>query len=123
MQFGFMILLGYGAWKAIILSFRSMKSKRVVRSVPGADIFSFADTVEERQMLRHDLRILLCHNLPLRALTDSSSMFSIIIRSTTTTERNLMVDLQAAREAFDKKEFAGIERIRRGENVADELRK
>lgn len=92
-QLGFIVLLVEGAGKVVILSFASQKSKRLVRSALRVEIFDFTADDEAALLIRHDLRTLLQQYIPLRELAYSSSLFSFIIRSTTTTDRLLMVNL------------------------------
>lgn len=72
---------------------------------------------------RTTVGILLQRDVPLHALNDSSSIFSLIIRSTTSRERRLLIDLQAAREAFDNKKRAEIGWSEQRQNFADALTK
>lgn len=51
-------------------------------------------------LLRHDLEAMVKNKLPLIILTDSESLFKIIVKATTTTEQNLMVDVKATREEY-----------------------
>lgn len=122
-QLGFTVLLVDGSGNACVVLFASSKSKRVFRSVLGAEIFAFADGADEALILMHDLRYMLKEEVPLKALTDSSSLFSIIIRSTSITERRLMIYLQAAREAFDRSDIAEIGWIERARNISYSLTK
>lgn len=96
---GFLILLGDGSGTVCVMSFASRKSKRVGRSVLGSELFAFRGAVDEALHILHDLKMLLGRDVALKALTDSS-LFSIIVRSSTATECGLMIDLQAARGAF-----------------------
>lgn len=122
-QLGFMILPVDGAGKECILNFANPKSKRLVRYIIGTQIFSFADALDEVLMLCPDLRTLFRCSLPLPALTDRLSFLSILIRSNTTTEQQLLIYLQAARETCDNKEIGEIRWIPRTKRVANALTK
>lgn len=91
--------------------------------VLGAKIFAFADSVDEALLvlIRHDGNMILGMDVPLKALIEISSLFTIVITSTTTTERRLMIDLQAAREAFCRRYIAEIGWIEKEKNVAGVL--
>lgn len=52
---GLMVLLVDGVGNANVLSFASRNSKRVVHSVLRANIFAFADAIDEALLLGHDL--------------------------------------------------------------------
>lgn len=73
-------------------------------------------------MVRHDLGAIMRHGLPLRVLTDSSSLFSVVVKSTITTEKRLMNDLHARKEAFERKDLTEIGWIRRELNFGDGLK-
>ena len=49
---------------------------------------------------RHEL-CTLSFKILLSMFTDSESLFKVIGKSTTTTEKRLMIDVKAAREAYD----------------------
>lgn len=98
---GYIILLDDGTGRAEINHFASMKEKRVVRSVLGAQIFAFSDVVDVAIMLRHALRAIQQPERPLIELTDSSMLFSVVVTSTTTTMKRIDFDVQSAREAFE----------------------
>lgn len=89
----------------------------------GAEVLAFPDGFDYAYMLRYDLQRILGRTVPLAMLTDSESLFKTILKSTTTTEKRLMIDMQAAREAYGKKEISDVEWIRSEENSADKLTK
>lgn len=74
--------------------------KRVVRSVLGAAIFALADAVYVAFMLRNDLRAILRRERPVRVQTESFGLFSMVLKSSTTTEIRQMINYRAAREAL-----------------------
>lgn len=83
----------------------------------------FANAVEEAFLLGHDLEVILCKDVPLKALTDRFSLFRIIIRCTIITERRLMMDPQAGTEKFDRQHVVYVNCIDRNVNTADSLTK
>jgi hypothetical protein len=54
--------------------------------------------------MRHDLQMMLKHNVPIIMLTDSLSLFDIIAKSTTPTEKGLAIDLDVVRWAYARQE-------------------
>lgn len=121
-QLGFLLLLCDASGKCNILHLSSYKSKRVTMSVLGAEVLAFADGFDYVYLMRHDLQRILGHH-PLAMLTDSESLFKCIVKSTTTTEKRLMIDIEAAREAYCKQEISDIGWIRYEDNPADGLTK
>lgn len=93
------------------------------RSVMGAEVLAFADGFDYAYLLRHDLQSVIGHSLPLAILTDSESLFKTIVKSTTTTEKRLMIDIREAREAYGKQEISDVGWIRSEDNPADGLTK
>lgn len=56
-------------------------------------------------------------------LTDSNSLFKVIVKSSTTTERRLMIDVSATRAAYECCEINIVGWIKSTHNVADGLTK
>lgn len=89
----------------------------------GSGTVSFADAVDEAVLLPHDLKVLLGRDVPLKALTHRSSLFSIIIRLSTPTERRHILDPQVAMEAFHNRDIAEIGWKEREMNITEEFTK
>lgn len=109
--------------KASILNFNSYKSKRVLRSVLGGETLAFSDAFDAAYSIRHDLQRILRREIPLAMLTDSMSLFKVIINSSTMTEKRLMIDLNAARDAYKTSDIGHIGWLRSGSNLANGLTK
>ena len=122
-QLGFLIVLADSSGRANLLHFASHKSRRVTRSVMGAEVLAFADGFDFAFLLRHDLRGIMKQKLPLAMFTDSDSLFKTIVKSTTTTEKRLMIDVEAAREAYGRQDISDVGWIRSQDNPADGLTK
>lgn len=74
------------------------ETRRTLRS--GAQSFTVADVVDIAILLHYDLQDTLKKELPLRVLTDRSSLSFMVVNSTKTTEKYLMINLRAAMEAI-----------------------
>lgn len=59
--------------------------------------------------------------LKIQILTDSETLFYVIVRNASTTERRLMIDVQAAREAYNDGIIDDIIWIERKYNLADAM--
>lgn len=79
-QLGFIILLVEGSCKACILSFARRNSKRIVRLVVGDAFFTFPEAEDKTPLIPHGLRIILKKEVRPKGLTDTSLLFSMIIR-------------------------------------------
>ena len=84
-QIGFLIFLQDKTGSANLIEYFSRKSRRVVRSVLGSEILAFADAVDVAILLRFDLQKILNRQIDVRILADSSSLFDVITKSSTTT--------------------------------------
>lgn len=62
-------------------------------------------------------------HLEVQVLTDSETLFQVIIRYASTTKRRLMVDVKAAKEAYYDEIINAIVWIRRKFNLVDGMTK
>ena len=122
-QLGIMILLTDSSGSANVLHFNSYKSKRVVRSVLGGETYAFADAFDISFTIRHDLRNTLQKDIKLTLLTDSMSLFKVIVNSSITTEKRLMIHISAVREAYERSDMDYIGWIPSKFNIANGLSK
>ncbi|PXF45775.1 hypothetical protein BWQ96_04442 [Gracilariopsis chorda] len=106
-----------------ILSCRSYNSRRVVRSVMGAEVYAFADGFDVAHMLRFDLESIMNRKLRLCILTDIKSLFDTTVKNSFISEKRLMIEVQAAREAYQQLEILDIGHISGSNNPADGLTK
>ena len=95
----------------------------MVRSVLGAETFALANTCDTAIVLQHDLKKILKKTLKIKTLTDSEALFNVMIKNANTTEKRLMIDIKAAREAFNDGIIEHIVWIRRQFNLADSVTK
>lgn len=61
--------------------------------------------------------------MPITILTDSHSLFKVIVKSTTATGESLMLDVEVAREAYANGAVHSVGWIRSYENLEDALTK
>lgn len=92
-QLGHIIVLSDATGKCNVLQYRSHKSRRVTRSVLGAEVYAFAEGFDNAYMIRHDLKQLLQRPIPLSMFTNSKSLFDVLVKNSYTTERRLIIDL------------------------------
>lgn len=74
-------------------------------------------------MIRHDLEDMFKKRIPITVLTDSDSLFRIIIKDSVTTEKLLMIDMKAARGDYHKQDFRAVRWIFSTQNLANGLTK
>lgn len=120
---GFIIILCDSSGRAHILDYSSKKSKRVVRSIMGAEVYAFADAFDRSFVIRKDLERLLGVKIQLHMFTDSKQLFDAMTKGQQTTEKRLMIDIAAAREAYRSFEIAQVGLVSTSHNPADGLSK
>lgn len=123
-QMGYIILLADAHNKCNIVQYRSFKSKRITRSVIGAEVYAFTEAFDAAFIPKHDLEQVLGRRVPILAmLTDSKGLFDVITKHSMTSERRLMIDLLAARQAYARMEISDIGLGRTHNNPADAFTK
>ena len=118
-QIGYIIFLCDASGYCQPLFWSSKKSKRVTRSVLGSETMALADSFDMAFTIRHDLQNITRIQIPIIILTDSLSLFDVLTKATTTSEKRLMIDLTAAKEAYKKREIDTIGFVRTEYNPAD----
>lgn len=122
-QMGFIILLCDSTGRAHVLNFASRKCKRVVRSVMAGEVYAFSTAFDEAFVLRYDLEQLYGRRIPLSLFTDSKQLFDVVTKATHPTEKRLMVDIAAARQAYNRYDISNVGLIASEDNPADPLTK
>ena len=122
-QLGYIILLADKYGKCNVLHYASYKSRRVTRSVLGAEVYAFADAFDFAYVIKHDLEEILGQRVPLQMLTDSRSLFDVIVKNSTTAERRLMIDIKDVRESYEQQLISNVGFVRSADNPADAFTK
>ena len=79
-QLGNLILLADAKNDCIILSYRSYKCRRSVCSALAAETIAFVDTLYNAFLLSVRFRLIFVRKLPMRMLTESRSLYEVMIR-------------------------------------------
>ena len=122
-QLGYIVLLCDKNDNACVLHFTSYKSRRVARSLLGAETYAFADVYDFVYCVKTDLERILERRIPFNMFTDSKSLFDVITQCSHTQGRMLMIDLQSVRNAYATHEISNVGFIRGRNNPADGLTK
>ncbi len=122
-QLGYIITLADKNNNCCVLAFSSKRSRRIVRSTTAGEGLAFADGFDMSYTMREDMQQAVGKQIPIVMITDSQILFNIITRRRTTTERRMMIDLKAARDAYAKREISNIALISSEHNPADALTK
>ena len=89
----------------------------------GGELHAFSDGFDFAYLIKHDIEDMLGRRVPMMMITDSQALFRVVVRSSTTTERRMMIDLRAAREAYCAQEIDDIGWVESCDNPADGLTK
>ena len=112
--------------KGNILHWSSVKCKRVTRSVPASELHGMVHGIDIAMAIQSTLdRILksLQTSLPTVVCTDSRSLYDCMVKLGTTTEKRLMIDVMAVREAYERRELSEFRWIEGPDNPADAMTK
>lgn len=101
-KLGYVILLCDADDNCHILAYSSRKYRRVVRSIMAVEFNAFSYGFNVPFMMRHDLEMIYRQKIAIMMLTDSKQIFDVITRATHTSEKSLMIDIFAARQAYRK---------------------
>lgn len=71
-----------------VIEYSIIKSRRVVRLVPGAEKIALADACNDELLIQHDLKHILKKTIIITVLTDCATLFNVMIRNTSTTEKD-----------------------------------
>lgn len=92
--------------KLICLSYNCL---HLVRSLLADVTYALNTSFSALYATNHNLQVVFDGHLPLAVLTNSDSVFKAILRSTVTTEKRLMIDSNATREAYDRNEISNTD--------------
>jgi hypothetical protein len=102
-----------------LVTFRSGQCHRVTHSAMAAETCAFAECFDAAYVLNHDLETLLCRPIRLQMLTDSKQLFDCISHSSRAKERRIMIDVAAAKQAFERNEISDLGHVRGSDMLAD----
>lgn len=121
-QLGYIILLTDKSKRISWLSYANYKCRGVVRSVLGEEKYAMADCFDTAYILKYDLERMLGMKIPITILTIRES-FQNYGQIYYYHRKRLMIDVRAAREAFENGEISNIGWIGSTENATDGLTK
>lgn len=120
---GNIILLADKTNASHVLAYSSKKSKRVVRSIMAGEIFAFTIAFDNAFVSRHNIERAIGKPIGLAMFIDSKQLFDAISTASHTTEKRLMVETSAAREAYNRHEISNVGLIAGADNPSDGLTK
>ncbi len=106
-----------------VLSWSSVKCKRVTRSVLAAELYALAHGFDAGFALSHTVGKLIGRKVTIRVFTDSRTLFDSVVSLCSMTEKRLLIDIYSLREAYRTGDLAKLGCIRTQYNIADALTK
>eukprot|EP00170_Pyropia_yezoensis_P000956 contig_4436_g959 len=88
-----------------------------------ASVYAFANAFDEAFVIKHDLERIYKRHIPLIMLTDAQQLFDVFTRASHLTGKRLIINLAAAREAYNDQEISSVGLIKSEHNAADGLTK
>lgn len=85
----------------------------------ASEFHALADEVDFSYMVKHDIEAIFNRNIPIEMLTDSKSIFDVLVRASSTKEQRIMIDALSTRQAYDRQEIADIGLVRYEYSLAD----
>eukprot|EP00173_Palmaria_palmata_P004975 Plantae.Rhodophyta-Palmaria_palmata.ctg7907.p1 GENE.Plantae.Rhodophyta-Palmaria_palmata.ctg7907~~Plantae.Rhodophyta-Palmaria_palmata.ctg7907.p1 ORF type:complete len:225 (+),score=20.42 Plantae.Rhodophyta-Palmaria_palmata.ctg7907:63-677(+) len=107
-QLGYIICLQDDTGRFAIIKHRSAKCHRVTRSAMSAESCAFADCYDAAFVLKVELERLLDMHIPLQMLVDSKQLFDAISHSSRTKEQRVMIDINAGKQGFERREISDL---------------
>lgn len=121
-HFVYIIFISDKTSHAIPLIYKSYIVLRATRSVMGAELIAFSNTIVAAFTLREEFENLHSNlNVPMGLLTESKTLSDVVSKGTKTAEKRLMLDVACTPEGFQKMESNDIGFIRSNENLTDGL--
>ncbi len=122
-QLGCIVVLADRHDNDFVLHYASYKSRRVARSVLGAEMYAFADAFDFPYCAKAYLEKLWHLRVSLSISTGSKGFLDVIKKCSETQQQRLIIDLQAVRDAYAVHGISKIGFIRGPNNPADGLTK
>ncbi|KAM4061437.1 cwf18 domain containing protein [Hirsutella rhossiliensis] len=110
-----------------ILHWSSTKCKRVTRSVLASEIYGLTSGFDLAFVIKQTVNTIAqrldLKQIPLVICTDSYSLYECLVKLGTTTEKRLMIDIMALRQAYESRDIAEIRWVNGADNPADAMTK
>ena len=95
-----------------IVTYSSIKSKRVTYSVLASELYSMVQGVDIAYAIGTTLNIITSRlgllKIPMVVYTDSFSLYEYLIKLGTTKEKRLIIDIIALRQSYERQEIYKI---------------
>lgn len=103
--------------------YSSKQARGVARSIMAGEFYAFDDAFDTAFILKHDLQRIYQQHIPLVMLASSKQMFHVITKASPTTEKRLIIDVAAAREAYNRHEISNLGLLQFEHNISNGITK
>lgn len=100
-QLGFIMVLMEKHNNISVVYSGSLKSRRIIRSVLGAERFAMVDGFDVASTIRLTVNDILGRIVPLHVYTDSRSLFDSLTKISRTAKKRLLIDLSVLRQSYE----------------------
>lgn len=107
-RLGFAVLVADDTNRIYWLQYSSYNCRHTVRSVLRGKIYAFADFFDVCFVLKYCMESFINYKIPIKMYSDPESLFKVVVRSTTTTEKRFMIGVRATSEALERKEITNV---------------
>lgn len=113
--------------KGNLIHFSSVKSNRVTRSTLASEVLATVASLDASYVEVCTINMILRNRglepLPVIVCTDSFSLYECIVKLGTTKEKRLMIDIQAIRQSYERREVYEVRWIDGQDNPSDAMTK
>jgi hypothetical protein len=122
-QLGFVIMLLDGKNNANIVHYASRRCTRVTRRVLAAELYALVLGFDHSVLVREICTEILERAVSIDGMIDSHTLFDIVTRLSSPTEKRLGIDIYSLQESHRLGELRSLYRIPSADNVSDPLSK
>ena len=122
-QIGYVVVMMDKHDNANIIHWSSIKCKRITRSVLASELYGFVQGFDISAAITATVGAILNQETPLIICTDSKSLYDLLTKLGTTSEKRLMIDIMALRQSYERREIVEIIWIDGPTNPADAMTK
>lgn len=122
-QIGFVLMMVDNDGVANIIHYGSSRCKRVTRSIMAAEIHGLVYGFDQTYVVREALEEVLDRKISIEVYVDSKSVFDVVVKDGSTSEKRLQIDIFALRESYSRAELNKLGWIPGSKNIADPLTK
>lgn len=123
MQLGCVIRLADERRKGNVVHYGSSRCHRVTRSVMAAEVHALVLAFDFGYIIRDATEQLLDRRIEMEAFVDSRTLFNVVAKNGSTTERRLQIDIMASKKSYPPEELQKIGWIPGSSIFADGLAK